>query len=66
VVAGRSALWMDGESSWAVWTLPPQQIVYRHLTYLVVIQALVTAAMGVRLPRQPIRRTGTFAIRQRV
>jgi cellulose synthase/poly-beta-1,6-N-acetylglucosamine synthase-like glycosyltransferase/peptidoglycan/xylan/chitin deacetylase (PgdA/CDA1 family) len=63
VVACRSALWLDGESTRAVWTLPLQQVVYRQLTYLVVIQSLVTAAMGVRLPWQPIRRTGTFAAR---
>jgi cellulose synthase/poly-beta-1,6-N-acetylglucosamine synthase-like glycosyltransferase/peptidoglycan/xylan/chitin deacetylase (PgdA/CDA1 family) len=65
VVAGRSALWLDGESTWAIWTLPLQQVVYRQLTYLVVIQSLVTAAMGARLPWQPIRRTGTFTTPQR-
>ncbi|MFI6318382.1 hypothetical protein ACIBG8_12720 [Nonomuraea sp. NPDC050556] len=38
-----------------------QQFVYRQLMYLVVIQSVATALLGVRLPWQTIRREGTFA-----
>ncbi|GAA1527853.1 glycosyltransferase [Actinomadura kijaniata] len=61
VAAGGYALWLDGERIGPLWTLPLQQIVYRQLLYLVVIQSLVTAMLGVRLRWQVIRRTGTFS-----
>ncbi|MET8161616.1 hypothetical protein ABZT47_35105 [Sphaerisporangium sp. NPDC005289] len=41
--------------------LPLQQFVYRQLMYLVVIQSVATAVLGVRLRWQTIRREGTFA-----
>ncbi|AEV84339.1 putative mannan synthase 9 [Actinoplanes sp. SE50] len=43
------ALRMDGESYRPLWTLPLQQIVYRQLMYLVVIQSTVMALIGSRL-----------------
>ncbi|MFI6514622.1 bifunctional polysaccharide deacetylase/glycosyltransferase family 2 protein [Spirillospora sp. NPDC050679] len=61
VAAGGYALWLDGERLRPLWTLPLQQVVYRQLLYLVVIQSLVTAVLGARLRWQVIRRTGTFA-----
>jgi cellulose synthase/poly-beta-1,6-N-acetylglucosamine synthase-like glycosyltransferase/peptidoglycan/xylan/chitin deacetylase (PgdA/CDA1 family) len=61
MLACRSALWMDGESTRAIWTLPLQQFVYRQLLYLVVVQSLITAVLGARLRWQAIRRTGTFS-----
>jgi cellulose synthase/poly-beta-1,6-N-acetylglucosamine synthase-like glycosyltransferase/peptidoglycan/xylan/chitin deacetylase (PgdA/CDA1 family) len=60
-VAGAYALRLDGERLRTLWTLPLQQVVYRQLMYLVVIQSLVTAVLGTRLRWHPIRRTGTFA-----
>jgi cellulose synthase/poly-beta-1,6-N-acetylglucosamine synthase-like glycosyltransferase/peptidoglycan/xylan/chitin deacetylase (PgdA/CDA1 family) len=53
------ALRLDGESLRPVWVLPFQQFVYRQLMYLVVIQSVVTAAVGVALPWQRVERTGT-------
>ncbi len=61
VVAGRSALWMDGESTWVIWTLPLQQFVYRQLLYMVVMQSLITVVLGARLRWHTMRRIGTFA-----
>jgi len=60
VVAGRSALWMDGESTWVIWTLPLQQFVYRQLLYMVVMQSLITVVLGARLRWHAMRRIGTF------
>jgi cellulose synthase/poly-beta-1,6-N-acetylglucosamine synthase-like glycosyltransferase len=53
------ALRLDGESLRPVWVLPLQQFVYRQLMYLVVIQSVVTAAVGVALPWQRVERAGT-------
>ncbi|HEX6472452.1 MAG TPA: bifunctional polysaccharide deacetylase/glycosyltransferase family 2 protein [Streptosporangiaceae bacterium] len=58
--AGWYALRLDGERIRTLWTLPLQQVVYRQLMYLVVIQSLVTAVLGARLGWQVIRRSGTF------
>ncbi|WP_231328598.1 bifunctional polysaccharide deacetylase/glycosyltransferase family 2 protein [Actinomadura graeca] len=58
--AGAYALWLDGEPIRPLWALPFQQIVYRQLLYLVVVQSVVTAVLGVGLRWQTIRRTGTF------
>jgi peptidoglycan/xylan/chitin deacetylase (PgdA/CDA1 family)/glycosyltransferase involved in cell wall biosynthesis len=60
-VAGAYALRLDGERLRTLWTLPLQQVVYRQLMYLVVIQSLVTAALGGRLRWHTIHRSGTFA-----
>jgi cellulose synthase/poly-beta-1,6-N-acetylglucosamine synthase-like glycosyltransferase/peptidoglycan/xylan/chitin deacetylase (PgdA/CDA1 family) len=59
--AARSALWMDGESTRPVWTLPLQQFVYRQLLYLVAVQSVITMLLGARLRWQPMRRDGVFA-----
>ncbi|WP_083975450.1 bifunctional polysaccharide deacetylase/glycosyltransferase family 2 protein [Herbidospora daliensis] len=58
---GWYALLLDGERASALWILPLQQFVYRQLMYLVVIQSLVTALLGVRLRWHGIRREGTFS-----
>jgi cellulose synthase/poly-beta-1,6-N-acetylglucosamine synthase-like glycosyltransferase/peptidoglycan/xylan/chitin deacetylase (PgdA/CDA1 family) len=59
-LAGAYALRLDGERLSPLWTLPLQQVVYRQLMYLVVIQSLVTALLGARLRWHTIQRTGTF------
>lgn len=60
-LAGAYALRLDGERLRPLWTLPLQQVVYRQLMYLVVIQSLVTAVLGGRLRWHVVRRTGTFS-----
>jgi peptidoglycan/xylan/chitin deacetylase (PgdA/CDA1 family)/glycosyltransferase involved in cell wall biosynthesis len=52
------ALRLDHERLGPLWTLPLQQLVYRQLMYLVVVQSTVTAITGIRLPWQRIARTG--------
>jgi hypothetical protein len=59
-LAAAYALRLDGERLRTLWVLPLQQVVYRQLMYLVVIQSLVTAVLGARLRWHVIRRTGTF------
>jgi cellulose synthase/poly-beta-1,6-N-acetylglucosamine synthase-like glycosyltransferase/peptidoglycan/xylan/chitin deacetylase (PgdA/CDA1 family) len=59
--AATYALKLDGERLTTLWVLPFQQIVYRQLMYLVVLQSLVTAILGARLRWHVIRRTGTFS-----
>ncbi|MFC5749424.1 bifunctional polysaccharide deacetylase/glycosyltransferase family 2 protein [Actinomadura rugatobispora] len=59
-LAGWYALRLDGERARTLWVLPLQQVVYRQLMYLVVVQSLVTAVLGARLRWQTIRRAGTF------
>ena len=41
-----------------LWSLPLQQIVYRQLMYLVVIQSVASALYGIRLRWHVMRRTG--------
>jgi cellulose synthase/poly-beta-1,6-N-acetylglucosamine synthase-like glycosyltransferase len=57
VTAGY-ALRLDRERWTALWALPIQQIVYRQLMYLVVVQSTVTALTGIRLRWQTVARTG--------
>jgi hypothetical protein len=52
------ALRLDHERLSPLWTLPLQQLVYRQLMYLVVVQSTVTAITGIRLPWQRVARTG--------
>ncbi|MFF9041532.1 bifunctional polysaccharide deacetylase/glycosyltransferase family 2 protein [Streptomyces sp. NPDC014892] len=53
------ALRLDGEPVRALWAVPFQLFVYRQLTYLVVIQSLVTLLIGRRLKWQRLNRAGT-------
>ncbi|ONI72601.1 hypothetical protein ALI144C_41985 [Actinosynnema sp. ALI-1.44] len=55
------ALHLDGESLRPLWGLPLQQVVYRQLTYLVVIQSVVTALHGAQLKWQSNARSGQAA-----
>jgi cellulose synthase/poly-beta-1,6-N-acetylglucosamine synthase-like glycosyltransferase/peptidoglycan/xylan/chitin deacetylase (PgdA/CDA1 family) len=52
---------LDGERLAPLWSLPLQQFVYRQLMYLVVVQSVVTAAAGARLPWHKLQRAGTAA-----
>ncbi|MET8305386.1 bifunctional polysaccharide deacetylase/glycosyltransferase family 2 protein [Micromonospora sp. NPDC005173] len=55
------ALHLDGERYGPLWALPFQQLVYRQLMYLVVVQSVVTALIGKRLRWQRMVRTGEAA-----
>jgi poly-beta-1,6 N-acetyl-D-glucosamine synthase len=54
------ALRLDHEPIGDVWTLPLQQVVYRQLMYLVVIQSVSTALTGARTHWHKLNRSGTF------
>ena len=58
VLLGAYALRLDKESLRPLWALPLQQVVYRQLMYLVVIQSLVSALSGIRLSWHKLERTG--------
>ncbi|RSM54822.1 bi-functional transferase/deacetylase [Actinoplanes sp. ATCC 53533] len=58
VATAAYALKLDGESYGPLWSLPLQQIVYRQLMYLVVVQSAVMALLGGRLGWQRMVRTG--------
>jgi hypothetical protein len=58
LLSAAYAFHLDGEPLGPLATLPLQQVVYRQLMYLVVVQSLASAAYGVRLRWQVIRRTG--------
>lgn len=55
------ALRLDRESLRPLWTIPFQQVVYRQLMYLVVVQSVVTALIGNRLRWHRQNRTGSAA-----
>ncbi|MCW3842933.1 bifunctional polysaccharide deacetylase/glycosyltransferase family 2 protein [Micromonospora yasonensis] len=55
------ALRLDRERYGPLWTLPFQQLVYRQVMYLVVVQSVVTALIGNRLRWQRMARTGEAA-----
>jgi hypothetical protein len=52
------ALHLDGERYGPLWSLPLQQIAYRQLMYLVVIQSTVMALLGGRLRWHRMVRVG--------
>jgi cellulose synthase/poly-beta-1,6-N-acetylglucosamine synthase-like glycosyltransferase len=58
VALAAFALRLDGESLRPLWAVPLQQIAYRQLMYLVVIQSVATALAGTRLRWQKLRRLG--------
>ncbi|MFB9905608.1 bifunctional polysaccharide deacetylase/glycosyltransferase family 2 protein [Allokutzneria oryzae] len=61
LVPALVAFWLDRERFRPLWTLVLQPVVYRQLMYLVVIQSVVTACTGARLPWQKLHRTGSAA-----
>jgi cellulose synthase/poly-beta-1,6-N-acetylglucosamine synthase-like glycosyltransferase/peptidoglycan/xylan/chitin deacetylase (PgdA/CDA1 family) len=58
IATAALALRLDGERYGPLWSLPLQQIVYRQLMYLVVIQSTVMAVLGGRLRWHRMVRTG--------
>ena len=61
LVSAAYALRLDGASLRPLWSLPLQQLVYRQLMYLVVIQSVVAALGGLHLPWHKLERTGLDA-----
>jgi cellulose synthase/poly-beta-1,6-N-acetylglucosamine synthase-like glycosyltransferase/peptidoglycan/xylan/chitin deacetylase (PgdA/CDA1 family) len=61
VATAAYALRLDGERYGPLWTLPFQQVVYRQLMYLVVIQSTVMALAGDRLRWHRMVRIGAVA-----
>lgn len=55
---------IDGERLAPLWTLPLQQVVYRQLMYLVVIQSVFTAIAGTRLRWHRMQRYGSLKVPQ--
>jgi cellulose synthase/poly-beta-1,6-N-acetylglucosamine synthase-like glycosyltransferase len=60
------ALRLDRERFGPLWTLPFQQVVYRQLMYLVVIQSTVMALVGDRLRWHRMARIGAVAQRDSI
>ena len=58
LVLCATALRFDGESLRPLWSLPLQQLVYRQLMYLVVIDSVLTALNGSRRSWNRLTRTG--------
>ncbi|MFJ2113900.1 MULTISPECIES: bifunctional polysaccharide deacetylase/glycosyltransferase family 2 protein [unclassified Streptomyces] len=58
VVCAAYAFRLDGESPKYLISLPLQQILYRQLMYVVLLQSWITALTGGRLRWQKLRRTG--------
>ncbi|SDZ16518.1 Glycosyltransferase, catalytic subunit of cellulose synthase and poly-beta-1,6-N-acetylglucosamine synthase [Micromonospora pattaloongensis] len=56
------ALRLDRERFGPLWSLPFQQVLYRQVMYLVVVQSVVTALVGNRLRWQRVTRTGEAAV----
>ena len=54
----------DGESRRPLWSLPLQQLVYRQLMYLVVIDSVMVALMGTHLSWHRHARTGEVHVAQ--
>jgi cellulose synthase/poly-beta-1,6-N-acetylglucosamine synthase-like glycosyltransferase len=52
------ALHLDRERYGPLWTLPLQQVIYRQLMYLVVVQSTVAALLGNRQRWHQVARTG--------
>ena len=57
-ITAAYALKLDGERYGSLWTIPLQQVVYRQLMYLVVVQSTVAALLGGRQRWQTVARTG--------
>jgi cellulose synthase/poly-beta-1,6-N-acetylglucosamine synthase-like glycosyltransferase len=58
VATAAYALHLDGERYGPLWSLPLQQVVYRQLMYLVVVQSTAVALVGSRMRWHRMVRTG--------
>ena len=55
------AFGMDGESRRPLWALPLQQLVWRQITYFVVLDGILSALLGRQLGWRHLARTGEIA-----
>ncbi len=62
IVLAWVAFGWDRESRRPLWSMPVQQLVYRQLMYLVVIDSLLVALMGTRLHWHRLARTGDVEV----
>ncbi|MCU1593812.1 MAG: bi-functional transferase/deacetylase [Frankiales bacterium] len=62
VLTAGYALRLDRESLTPLWSLPLQQLFYRQLIYLVVIQSVVSVLAGAQLPWHKLHRSGDVAV----
>ena len=62
VASAGYALRLDAESLKPLWSLPLQQLFYRQLIYLVVIQSVYSALAGLHLPWHKLERTGDVLV----
>jgi cellulose synthase/poly-beta-1,6-N-acetylglucosamine synthase-like glycosyltransferase/peptidoglycan/xylan/chitin deacetylase (PgdA/CDA1 family) len=62
LIMAAYAFRLDRESLRPLWTLPLQQVVYRQLMYLVVIQSVFTAFAGVHLRWHRMERYGSLRV----
>ena len=62
LLLGWYAFRLDGESPRVLWAMPVQQLVYRQLMYLVVVESVLTAIQGSRLHWRPIARRGEVEV----
>jgi cellulose synthase/poly-beta-1,6-N-acetylglucosamine synthase-like glycosyltransferase len=62
LAAAGYALHLDHESLRPLWALPLQQLFYRQLIYLVVIQSFVSALSGAHLPWHKLERSGDITV----
>lgn len=62
LIMAAYAFRLDGEPLRPLWTLPLQQLVYRQLMYLVVIQSVFTALAGVHLRWHRMERYGSLRV----
>jgi peptidoglycan-N-acetylglucosamine deacetylase len=53
---------LDGEKLRCLWALPLQQLCYRQVMYLVLLQSCLTAVTGGRLSWHKLRRTGEVGV----
>jgi cellulose synthase/poly-beta-1,6-N-acetylglucosamine synthase-like glycosyltransferase/peptidoglycan/xylan/chitin deacetylase (PgdA/CDA1 family) len=62
LLLGWYAFRLDRESPRVLWAMPLQQLVYRQLMYLVVVESVLTALQGSRLHWRPIARSGEVEV----
>ena len=63
LLLGWYAFRLDREPPWVLWAMPLQQLVYRQLMYLVVVESALTALRGTRLHWRPIARSGEIEVK---
>ena len=61
-VIAAYAFYLDREPITPLWSVPLQQLVYRQLMYLVVVQSLVTAVVGASMHWHKLDRRGTAEV----